>query len=154
MSVVTYTRQVVPTLAYIRLTCPVLADFERPASQEEDNTEQPSTSGSPRPSVYDLIWHATDSSVKPIVANRRIERLPEPKWDARALPFKALVSHTSCFFLFHHDTLNQQGPARSPEASRYHYFTRLQTTANAAHHICKVCHADQKTFTSVLTVCF
>lgn len=70
----------------------VAADFERPPSQEEGNAEQPSTSGSPRPSMYDLIWHATDSSVKPIVANRRIERLPEPKWDARALPFKALVS--------------------------------------------------------------
>ncbi len=34
-----------------------------------------------------LIWHASDSAVKPIVANRRIERLPELKWDAKALPF-------------------------------------------------------------------
>lgn len=75
------------------------SDFERPPSQEEDSAKQPSTSGSPRPSIYDLIWHATDSSVKPIVANRRIERLPEPKWDARALPFKPLVSfapYASC----------------------------------------------------------
>lgn len=70
----------------------VHADFERPPSQEDSNAEQPTNSGSPRPSLYDLLWHATDSSVKPIVANRRIERLPEPKWDARALPFKALVS--------------------------------------------------------------
>ena len=53
--------------------------------------EQPSTSGTPRPTVYELIWHASDSSVKPIVANRRIERLPEPKWDAQALPFRPLV---------------------------------------------------------------
>ena len=78
---------------FVHLMSPCfVADFERPASQQEGSAEQPSTSGSPRPSVYDLIWHATDASVKPIVANRRIERLPEPKWDARALPFKALVS--------------------------------------------------------------
>ena len=67
-------------------------DFERPATQDEGPTEQPSTSGTPRPTVYELIWHASDSSVKPIVANRRIERLPEPKWDAQALPFRPLVS--------------------------------------------------------------
>ena len=68
-----------------------VSDFERPAVQDEGPAEQPSTSGNPRPSVYELIWHASDSSVKPIVANRRIERLPEPKWDAHALPFKPLV---------------------------------------------------------------
>ena len=45
--------------------------------------------------MYELIWHASDSSVKPIVANRRIERLPEPKWDAQALPFTPLVSPPS-----------------------------------------------------------
>lgn len=68
-----------------------VSDFERPAVQSEGPAEQPSTSGTPRPSVYELIWHVSDSSVKPIVANRRIERLPEPKWDAQALPFKPLV---------------------------------------------------------------
>ncbi|KAL0019961.1 hypothetical protein WJX79_009290 [Trebouxia sp. C0005] len=67
------------------------SDFERPAVQSEGPAEQPSTSGTPRPSVYELIWHVSDSSVKPIVANRRIERLPEPKWDAQALPFKPLA---------------------------------------------------------------
>ena len=67
------------------------SDFERPAVQDEGPAEQPSTSETPCPSVYELIWHASDSSVKPIVANRRIERLPEPKWDAQALPFKPLV---------------------------------------------------------------
>ncbi|KAL3147840.1 hypothetical protein ABBQ32_002563 [Trebouxia sp. C0010 RCD-2024] len=75
-------------------TAPVSAtssDFERPASQEEGPQDQPSTSGTPRPSIYELIWHASDSSVKPIVANRRIERLPEPKWDAQALPFRPLA---------------------------------------------------------------
>ena len=67
-------------------------DFERAASQEEALSEQPSTSGAPQPTIYELIWHASDSSVKPIVANRRIERLPEPKWDAEVLPFSPLVS--------------------------------------------------------------
>ena len=28
--------------------------------------------------------------MKPIVANRRIERLPEPRYEAKALPFEAL----------------------------------------------------------------
>lgn len=41
-------------------------------------------------SVELLIWHASDTAVKPIVANRRIERLPEPKYDAKALTFPAL----------------------------------------------------------------
>ena len=71
-------------------------DFERPPSQEEGPQEQPSTSGTPRPTIYELIWHASDSSVKPIVANRRIERLPEPKWDAEALPFRPLVNLDTC----------------------------------------------------------
>ena len=31
--------------------------------------------------------HALDSSVKPIVLNRRIEKVPEPRFDARLLPF-------------------------------------------------------------------
>ena len=69
----------------------VMADFERPAASDSAQTEQPSTSGATRPTLYELIWHASDSSVKPIVANRRIERLPEPKWDAQALPFRPLV---------------------------------------------------------------
>jgi hypothetical protein len=40
--------------------------------------------------VASLIWHPSDLAVKPIVANRRIERLPEPRFDARALPFQPL----------------------------------------------------------------
>ncbi|CAD7695464.1 unnamed protein product [Ostreobium quekettii] len=40
-----------------------------------------------RPELEDLIWHPTDAAVKPIVANRRIERLMEPKYDDRLLPF-------------------------------------------------------------------
>ncbi|KAK9856467.1 hypothetical protein WJX84_005420 [Apatococcus fuscideae] len=38
-----------------------------------------------------LVWHASDLAVKPIVANRRIERLPEPRWDPRAIPFAILT---------------------------------------------------------------
>lgn len=41
-------------------------------------------------SVEVMLWHASDTAVKPIVANRRIERLPEPKFDAKALTFPAL----------------------------------------------------------------
>ncbi|PNH11471.1 Serine/threonine-protein kinase ULK4 [Tetrabaena socialis] len=39
-------------------------------------------------SMEELIWHTSDTAVKPIVANRRIERLPEPRYDAASLPFK------------------------------------------------------------------
>ena len=42
------------------------------------------------PKVEDLVWHPSDSAVKPIVANRRIERLPEPKWEPKGLPFEPL----------------------------------------------------------------
>jgi serine/threonine-protein kinase ULK4 len=38
-----------------------------------------------------LMWHASDLAVKPIVANRRIERLPEPVWDAALLDFAPLT---------------------------------------------------------------
>jgi hypothetical protein len=38
-----------------------------------------------------LIWHASDTAVKPIVGNRRIERLPEPRFEARDLPFQPLT---------------------------------------------------------------
>lgn len=40
--------------------------------------------------VEALIWHASDSAVKPIVANRRIERLPDPRYDPKGLPFTPL----------------------------------------------------------------
>ena len=41
-------------------------------------------------SIDGLIWHPTDTAVKPIVANRRIERLPEPRFDGKSLPFAAM----------------------------------------------------------------
>ena len=42
-----------------------------------------------QPTIEQLIWHPSDLSIKPIVGNRRIERLPDPKWDASALPFES-----------------------------------------------------------------
>lgn len=43
--------------------------------------------------VQRLIWHPSDAAVKPIVGNRRIERLPDPKWDPKTLPFNPLSLH-------------------------------------------------------------
>jgi serine/threonine-protein kinase ULK4 len=40
--------------------------------------------------IEGLIWHSSDVAVKPIVANRRIERLPEPKYEPKALTFPAM----------------------------------------------------------------
>ncbi|GJP67465.1 hypothetical protein CLOP_g24285 [Closterium sp. NIES-67] len=41
-------------------------------------------------SAVDVMWHASDLAVKPIVLNRRIEKLPEPSFDARHLPMDPL----------------------------------------------------------------
>jgi serine/threonine-protein kinase ULK4 len=49
--------------------------------------------------VEALIWHTSDTAVKPIVANRRIERLPEPRFEAKALPFPALTLQVSATLL-------------------------------------------------------
>ena len=43
------------------------------------------------PRLEDLIWHPSDSAVLPIVANRRIESVADPQFDAAALPFPPLV---------------------------------------------------------------
>jgi serine/threonine-protein kinase ULK4 len=40
--------------------------------------------------LADLVWHPSDTAVKPIVGNRRIERLPDPRYEARDLPFQPL----------------------------------------------------------------
>eukprot|EP00899_Mesostigma_viride_P011673 jgi/Mesvir1/20506/Mv12390-RA.3 len=37
-----------------------------------------------------LLWHPSDSAVKPIVLNKRIEKVVDPPWDAKALPFRPL----------------------------------------------------------------
>ncbi|CAI5516946.1 unnamed protein product [Closterium sp. Naga37s-1] len=42
-------------------------------------------------SAVDVMWHASDVAVKPIVLNRRIEKLPEPAFDARHLPMDPLA---------------------------------------------------------------
>lgn len=38
--------------------------------------------------VEELLWHRSDMTVKPIVQNRRIERVAEPTFDRRLLPFR------------------------------------------------------------------
>ncbi|MEW5310458.1 MAG: hypothetical protein WDW38_002255 [Sanguina aurantia] len=51
-----------------------------------------------------LIWTAADTAVKPIVANKRIERTPEPRFDAKSLPFEPLtmeVGRTACLLVRH-----------------------------------------------------
>jgi hypothetical protein len=50
-----------------------------------------SSAGDSQAELQQLIWHPSDAAVKPIVANRRIERLAEPSWDATALPFAPLT---------------------------------------------------------------
>jgi serine/threonine-protein kinase ULK4 len=42
------------------------------------------------PPLAELLWHPTDVAVKPIVLNRRIDKITEPRYDARALPFAPL----------------------------------------------------------------
>ena len=39
--------------------------------------------------VEELLWHRSDQAVKPIVHNRRIEKVAEPTYDRRLLPFRA-----------------------------------------------------------------
>jgi len=56
----------------------------------DDSTDVCTTLEPSTPALESLVWHASDAAVKPIVANRRIERLPEPKFDAKALPFPAM----------------------------------------------------------------
>ncbi|KAK9809997.1 hypothetical protein WJX72_003108 [[Myrmecia] bisecta] len=54
-------------------------------------SDEPQAAHPSVPTVEELIWHASDSSVKPIVSNRRIERVPEARWEARLLPFTPLT---------------------------------------------------------------
>ena len=55
-----------------------------------DGTDVCTTSDPSMPALDALVWHASDAAVKPIVANRRIERLPEPKFEPKALQFPAM----------------------------------------------------------------
>lgn len=65
--------------------------IESPACAPAASAAPPVRATPGQPSLEKLIWHPSDVSIKPIVANRRIERLPEPKWDPAALSFEALV---------------------------------------------------------------
>eukprot|EP01083_Nonionella_stella_P279347 950321_1 len=38
----------------------------------------------------ELIFHSSDTNIKPIIDNPKIEKIPRPKYDARRLPFNAL----------------------------------------------------------------
>eukprot|EP01025_Chloroclados_australasicus_P038646 TRINITY_DN398_c1_g1_i10.p1 TRINITY_DN398_c1_g1~~TRINITY_DN398_c1_g1_i10.p1 ORF type:complete len:1216 (-),score=117.54 TRINITY_DN398_c1_g1_i10:293-3940(-) len=41
-------------------------------------------------SIRDLIFHKSDSQIRPIVGNKRIEKVPDPRWNDKELPFKSL----------------------------------------------------------------
>ena len=50
----------------------------------------------PPRSLQELLWHSgSDSSVKPIVLNKRIEKQAEPRYEPKALPFAAQVREHS-----------------------------------------------------------
>ena len=58
-----------------------------PASELANFTDGATGSAAGGGGLESLIWHPSDTAVKPIVANRRIERLPEPKFESKTLPF-------------------------------------------------------------------
>ena len=72
----------------------------------------------------DVIWHASDAVVKPIVGNRRVERILDPKWEAGALPFRAM-------------TLSEvlMAPAASLEAFLQQVYAALASSAASAEKI-------------------
>ena len=47
----------------------------------------------------DVVWHASDMVVKPIVGNRRIERVPEPRWDPGQEPVGVCCKAWVCYRL-------------------------------------------------------
>ena len=56
-----------------------------PAAATVDGADLPAVD------IAELMNHASDSQVKPIVLNRRIELVPEPHFDPEALPFEPLA---------------------------------------------------------------
>jgi len=62
----------------------------QPSDADLASPPPPPPSAVPAP-LLAMMWHPSDSAVKPIVANRRIEAVPEPRWDSAALPFRALT---------------------------------------------------------------
>ncbi len=65
--------------------------------------------GGPPPAEA-LIWHASDGRISPIVANPRIERIPQAKCDKMLLPVPAWVRHfplhSCCLLTLHPVELN------------------------------------------------
>jgi serine/threonine-protein kinase ULK4 len=91
--------------------------------------------------VLSLIWHPSDSAVKPIVANRRIERLPDLTWDAKSLPFEplSLQQMLNCdqgeleAFLTHiYRTIASSAPVKD-KVNVLSYFESLCSDTNAAN---------------------
>ena len=77
---------------------PTLADASAAADDDDmqvgamvDGAYSTGDAGAGGGALDSLIWHPSDTAVKPIVANRRIERLPEPRYDPKALPFTAMA---------------------------------------------------------------
>ncbi|XP_024394414.1 serine/threonine-protein kinase RUNKEL [Physcomitrium patens] len=69
----------------------------RKASQRgtEEPKKEPTPAPNPaRPSVVlsQSLWHPSDLSVRPIMLNRRIEKVPESNFDSRMLPVERLTS--------------------------------------------------------------
>lgn len=59
-------------------------------------TQPPADAKDPAPgSLEALIWHPTDTTMKPIVGNRRIQRPMETAYGPSLLPFKPLVRGSS-----------------------------------------------------------
>lgn len=56
-----------------------------------DGRGEEGAAGAMPPLTEQLLWQPCDAVVRPIVSNRRIERLPELRWEASMLPFAPLV---------------------------------------------------------------
>ena len=63
----------------------------RPHAADDSDDPPPGVSAAEARELFALAAHPTDTQVKPIVLNRRIESVPEAHFDAAALPFEALA---------------------------------------------------------------
>ncbi|WIA17198.1 hypothetical protein OEZ85_014081 [Tetradesmus obliquus] len=91
--------------------------------------------------VLSLLWHPSDSAVKPIVANRRIERLPDLTWDAKSLPFEPLSlqqmlnrdqGELEAFLTHIYRTIASSAPVKD-KVNVLSYFESLCSDTNAAN---------------------
>lgn len=85
-----------------------------------DNTDVCTTADPSTPALEGLVWHASDAAVKPIVANRRIERLPEPKFEPKALPFPAMSLQVCVFVCTFLSVYTCECVCQSPSLSQKH----------------------------------